>query len=113
MHARCQASSKKSLEAVNGSNCIDPGYSSHSHIDKKTALGSGNIISKMMIRIKGKLTPMGYVREQYISPRKKSLNSTGYRPASSNRNFGLLATLVEYGLELLTFEYAHHSRLLW
>ena len=113
MHARCQASSKKSPEAVNGSNCIDPGYSSHSHIDKKTAQGSGNIISKVMVRILGILAPIEYVREQYISPRKKSLNSTGYRPASSNRNFELLATLAEYGLNLLTFEYAHHSRLLW
>ena len=87
MHARCQAPSKKSLEVVNGSNCIDPDYSSHSHIDKKTAQDSEDLISKVIVRILGKLTPMEYVREQYISPRKKSLNSTGYKPASSNRNF--------------------------
>ncbi len=58
MHARCQAPSKKSLEVVNGSNCIDPGFSSHSHIDKKIAQDSGGIISKVVVRILGNLTPM-------------------------------------------------------
>lgn len=34
------------------------------------------------------LTAVTYVREQYISPRKKSRNSTGYRPANNKRHYG-------------------------
>jgi len=37
------------------------------------------------------LTPRAYVCEQYMSPRKKSLNSTGKTPASSNRHCDTLA----------------------
>lgn len=33
-----------------------------------------------------KLTPMAYVCEQYMSPRKKSRNSTGMKGERSNRN---------------------------
>lgn len=39
------------------------------------------------------LTPMLYVWEQYISPRKKSRNSTGYRPESKSRHWSNLAKI--------------------
>lgn len=34
-----------------------------------------------------KFTPIKYVCEQYMSPRKKSRNSTGYSPARSSLNY--------------------------
>ena len=59
MHARCQAPSKKSLEVVNESNCIDPDHSSHSHIDRKTAQDSEDLISKVIVRVSGEAYPHG------------------------------------------------------
>lgn len=37
------------------------------------------------------LTHMAYVKEQYMSPRKKSRNSTGYSPAKKRRHCEVLA----------------------
>lgn len=39
------------------------------------------------------LTAVAYVKEQYISPKKKSRNSTGYNPARSKRHCLKLAFL--------------------
>jgi len=45
----------------------------------------------MMLAHREALTQVAYVNEQYISPRKKSRNSTGYKPAKNSRYYVSLA----------------------
>lgn len=63
---------------------------------------------------------MAYVKEQYMSPRKKSRNSTGYRPAKNKRHCKHVSVLdsqtlgkKEGGGGRLAWEYKNHFRLLW
>ncbi len=52
------------------------------------------------------LTLVAYVKEQYMSPKKKSLNSTGYNPANSKRHWGTLASFKE----LAGFDNLHENK---
>lgn len=68
-------------------NCIVMDYSIRSDTDRRkvlcSATMSGETEKSIDILV---LTLITYVREQSMSPIKKSLNSTGYNPAKNKRH---------------------------
>lgn len=73
---------------MNASNYIELDYANDVRIGRKIARYSEYSVSdQRATRKKDIPTLVIYVREQYMSPKKKSRNSTGYNPARSKRHY--------------------------
>lgn len=89
MHAICLAELRRILEVLNARNCTLKDLPNNLHISRRITQCSVNILSAMTRRLCActcQLTPILYVREQNISPKKKSRNSTGYSPEKKSRH---------------------------
>ena len=95
-HAIFQVRSRRILGGENGPNYTRLDCSSAPHTGKRIAQDSDSQSATMVVKGTNVivLTPMAYVCEQYISPKKKSRNSTGYNPASNSLNCLLVSLLL-------------------